>query len=248
MAGGGVTITGWGAGWGAGSDDGLAEPCGAATLARMFAVSACSLDGGGAYRQRLDGGVWGGEAAWVFFGGVFKVLIPDNMSPIVSNADPVNPTLTIGWLDYAQARGFVTDPARVRSPKDKPRVERIVQYVRGNSFAGEVFVNVADARRPAARWSEVTTGLRVQSPTAPRPADPFAATAHRALLRAPARHAAAPLFPPTTPRPPACPPCANCRSTGSARRRRASRQSSASTTRWKGSVSYSASSAWSRPI
>jgi len=30
-----------------------------------------------------------------------------------------NPTFTAGWLDYAQARGFGTDPARVRSPKDK---------------------------------------------------------------------------------------------------------------------------------
>jgi hypothetical protein len=28
----------------------------------------------------------------------------------------------VGWLEYAQARGFVTDPTRVASPKDKPRV------------------------------------------------------------------------------------------------------------------------------
>ena len=73
----------------------------------------------------------GCEAAWQFFGGVFKVLIPDNMKPIVAQADAVNPQFTVGWLEYAQARGFATDPARVRSPQDKPRVERAVQYVRG---------------------------------------------------------------------------------------------------------------------
>jgi hypothetical protein len=48
--------------------------------------------------------------------GVFAVLIPDNLSPVISNADPINPTFTVGWLDYVQARGFGTDPARVRSP------------------------------------------------------------------------------------------------------------------------------------
>jgi hypothetical protein len=57
----------------------------------------------------------GCEAAWVFFGGVFRVLVPDNASAIVADADAVNPRFTAGWLDYMQARGFVTDAARVRS-------------------------------------------------------------------------------------------------------------------------------------
>ena len=82
----------------------------------------------------------------MFFGGVFKVLIPDNASAIVADADAVNPRFTAGWLDYAQHCGFATDAARVRSPKDKPRVERAVQYVRGNFFAGEHFTGLADAQ------------------------------------------------------------------------------------------------------
>jgi transposase len=89
---------------------------------------------------------------------VFKVLIPDNLKPVVANADPVNPTFTVGWLDYAQTRGFGTDPARVRSPKDKPRVERVVQYVRGNFFAGETFTDLVDARRRAEEWCRTTAG------------------------------------------------------------------------------------------
>jgi len=32
-------------------------------------------------------------------------------------------------VEYLQSRGFFTDPAMVRSPKDKPKVERAVQYV-----------------------------------------------------------------------------------------------------------------------
>ena len=93
----------------------------------------------------------------MFFGGVFKVLVPDNASAIVADADAVNPRFTAGWLDYAQARGFVTDAARVRSPKDKPKVERAVQYVRGNFFAGEHFAGLADAQ---ARAGGVVPGRR----------------------------------------------------------------------------------------
>jgi transposase len=69
--------------------------------------------------QTLEAVIAGCEAAWAFFGGVFKVLIPDNMSAIVAKADAVNPVLTAGWLDYAQHSGLVTDTARVRRPTDK---------------------------------------------------------------------------------------------------------------------------------
>jgi hypothetical protein len=74
------------------------------------------------FSQTLEAVIAGCEAAWQFFGGVFKVLIPDNMKAIVTKADTTNPQFSVGWLEYTQARGFVTDPARVRSPQDKPRV------------------------------------------------------------------------------------------------------------------------------
>jgi hypothetical protein len=74
------------------------------------------------FTQTLAAVIAGCEAAWVFFGGVFRVIVPDNAAAIVAAADAVNPRFTAGWLDYAQHCGFSTDPARVRSPEDKPRV------------------------------------------------------------------------------------------------------------------------------
>lgn len=41
---------------------------------------------------------------------MFRVLIPDNLKPVVTDADAVNPRLSTGWLDYAQHVGFGTDP------------------------------------------------------------------------------------------------------------------------------------------
>lgn len=146
------------------------------------------------FAQTLATVIDGCEAAWEYFGGVFKVLVPDNMSPVVADADPVNPVFTVGWLDYAQARGFGTDPARVRSPKDKPRVERQVQYVRGNFFAGEQFADLADAQRRAGAWCATTAGLRVHGTTARRPAEQFAAEEAAVLLPAPASRYDVPVF------------------------------------------------------
>jgi hypothetical protein len=116
------------------------------------------------------------------------------MSPIIADADPVNPTFTAGWLDYAQARGFGTDPARVRSPKDKPRVERVVQYVRGNFFAGEQFSDLAEAQRRAEQWCITTAGLRVHGTTAQRPGEQFAAEEQFLLLPAPGSRYDVPIF------------------------------------------------------
>ncbi len=138
------------------------------------------------YSQTLAAVIAGCEAAWEFFGGVFKVLIPDNLKAVVTDADAVNPTLSTGWLDYAQHAGFGTDPARVRSPQDKPRVERVVPYVRGNFWAGESFVDLADAQARAAIWCTDRAGRRIHPTTAGRPAEMFVEVESRCLLPVPA--------------------------------------------------------------
>jgi hypothetical protein len=137
------------------------------------------------FTQTLAALVAGCEAAWVFFGGVFKVVIPDNAPAIVADADPVNPRFTAGWLDYAQHCGFATDAARVRSPKDKPRVERAVQYVRGNFFAGEHFTGLSPAQAAAEVWCKDVAGMRIHGTIAARPAQVFAEHEAGVLLSLP---------------------------------------------------------------
>lgn len=137
------------------------------------------------FSQTLEAIIAGCEAAWRFFGGVFAVLIPDNMTPVVAKADATNPQFVVGWLEYAQARGFVTDPARVAHPQDKPRVERAVQYVRSNFFAGEEFIDLADAQARAAAWCRETAGQRIHGTICARPAAVFAEHEAARLLPAP---------------------------------------------------------------
>jgi transposase len=137
------------------------------------------------FSQTLVAVVAGCEAAWQFFGGAFKVVIPDNMSAVVADADAVNPRFTAGWLDYTQHCGVATDPARVRSPKDKPKVERMVQYVRGNFFAGEDFADLADSQARAQAWCRDVAGQRIHGTIQARPAEVFAEHEAGALLALP---------------------------------------------------------------
>lgn len=126
------------------------------------------------YRQTLGDVIAGFEAAWLFF-GVFAVAIPDNMKAIVTTAHATEPRLNDAFREYAQARGFAVDPTRVRSPKDKPRVERMVQYVRSNFYAGEHFQNLGDCRHRAEQWCAQTAGMRIHGTTRLRPAEVFIA-------------------------------------------------------------------------
>ena len=58
------------------------------------------------HRQTLADVICGFEAAWAFLDGVFATVIPDNMKTIVVQADPLQPRLNQGFVEYAQDRGF----------------------------------------------------------------------------------------------------------------------------------------------
>ena len=113
------------------------------------------------------------DEAWRFFGGIVPRIIPDNASSMVSRADPLSPTIVAAFADYAQARGLFIDAARVRSPKDKGRVENQMPYVRESWFAGEHFADVRAAREDARRWCRDTAGMRIHGTTRAVPREVF---------------------------------------------------------------------------
>ncbi len=113
------------------------------------------------------------EAAWDFYGGVFRVLVPDNTKAIIQEAKALGGTVTRAFLDYVQARGFHVDAARVRRPKDKGRVERSVRDTRDDCFAGELLRDVEQARSHARRWYAEEYGLRAHSTTLRMPKEHF---------------------------------------------------------------------------
>ncbi len=146
------------------------------------------------FSQTLVTVIEGFEAAWSFFGGVFAVVIPDNMRTVVDRADRIDPRLNQAFVEYAQSRGFVIDPARVRTPTDKPRVERTVPFVRNSFYAGETFIDLADGQRRAEQWCVGRAGRRTHGTTACRPIELFELAEKPRLQPVPAGHYDLPIY------------------------------------------------------
>jgi transposase len=126
------------------------------------------------FTQTIEAVCDGLDAAWKFFGGIPRRIIPDNMSAIVTRAHAQAPVLQRAFLEYAQSRSFFVDPARVRHPQDKARVENQVPYVRERWFEGEVFSDDLEILRDsAASWCRDVAGTRVHGTTRAVPRDVY---------------------------------------------------------------------------
>lgn len=126
------------------------------------------------------------DAAWKFFGGVAHRVVFDNPSTMVLKADPKSPVLNRAFAEYAQSRGFLPDPARVRHPQDKARVENQVAHVRERWFAGESHgADLAVLQADAAHWCSEVAGTRVHGSTRRVPREVFETEERSKLLPAP---------------------------------------------------------------
>ncbi len=137
------------------------------------------------FRERTEDAIAACEAAWEFYGGVFRVLIPDNTKAIVQTADPLEPLLNEVFLEYAQARGFHIDPARVRRPQDKGRVEKSVRDTRDDCFGGEHLWTLEQTHERALEWARTEYGMRRHSTTQRLPREHFESVEAAQLLPAP---------------------------------------------------------------
>jgi transposase len=146
------------------------------------------------FTQDIESLCTGLDAAWRFFEGVPRRLVPDNMRTVVVSAHATSPRLNDAFSDYAQARGLFVDLARVRRPKDKARVENHVAYVRESWFEGELFTSIADARRSAEQWCRETAGMRVHGTTRRLPCEHYAEVEKPLMQPAPRERFDVPLW------------------------------------------------------
>ncbi len=79
--------------------------------------------------QELQHWLAGHVRAFTFFGGVPKILRPDNLKTGVKKPNYYEPDLNPSYQELAEHYQVAVLPARVRKPKDKPYVENGVQNV-----------------------------------------------------------------------------------------------------------------------
>jgi hypothetical protein len=117
------------------------------------------------FKQDMTTVIAGFEAAWAYFGGITELVIVDNPKTIIDRSDRCDPKINKTFLEYAQYRQFIIDPANVAHPRGKPIVERGVPYVRDNFFAGETFLDINDCQDRATAWCSFVAGTRVHGST-----------------------------------------------------------------------------------
>jgi len=122
--------------------------------------------------------------AFRFFGGVPRRLVPDNLKTEVDKPDLYDPQINKSYAELASYYGTLVDPVRASKPKDKPRAERPMPYVRDSFWSGRQFTSRAQAGRgpalgdecrrpealPAAGRREAVVGVRGGGGRGPPPA------------------------------------------------------------------------------
>jgi transposase len=123
--------------------------------------------------------------AFKFFGGAPKRLVPDNLSAGILRPDLYDPRANRAYGELARYYGSIIDPARVRRPTDKPRVENGVNFARESFFRDRDFQSLRQMREAAAGWCSEVAGRRIHGTTGERPLEAFLAREQMALLPLP---------------------------------------------------------------
>jgi transposase len=98
--------------------------------------------------------------AFAFFNGVPARLVPDNLKTGVDKPDLYDPRINRSYAELAAHYGTLVDPARAFKPKDKPRVERPMPYVRDSFWRGRAFTALDEMQSGAVRWCREVAGAR----------------------------------------------------------------------------------------
>jgi transposase len=111
--------------------------------------------------QKLENWISAHINAWNFFGGVTRILVPDNLKTGVQDTSKNTVTLNRTYQEMAEHYATCVIPARVRKPKDKPSVEKavgiastwIIAALRNQQFFSVSELNIA-VREKLAEFNE----------------------------------------------------------------------------------------------
>lgn len=114
--------------------------------------------------------------AFAFFGGVPRVIVPDNLkSAVIRTSFGLDRDLVAQrtYRELARHYGFLIDPTPPRSPQKKGKVERNVAYVEGFLASRSEDSNRDELNQELERWNRQIASLRVHGTTGRAPWEMF---------------------------------------------------------------------------
>jgi transposase len=113
------------------------------------------------------------QNALYFFGGAPKTCVYDNLSSVVKRRRGTDITLNETFQQFAGYHYFQVHPCWPGAANQKGTVERPIDYIANNFWAGRYFADFDDLVRKGQTWMTGTANTRIHSTTRRRPVEHF---------------------------------------------------------------------------
>lgn len=105
--------------------------------------------------------------AFDYCNGVPSQILYDNMKQVRLGPNKLNPVM----VDFSKYYGFSIKTCKPYRPRTKGKVERLINYFKGNFLPGKSFTSLADANTQAKEWMSNVANNRLHSTTGVRPCE-----------------------------------------------------------------------------
>ena len=111
--------------------------------------------------------------AFRYFNGTPEELLFDNMMTAVTERCGSVIRFNDAFLDFLRIFKIIPRACHIRSPQEKGKIEKSIDYLRHNFWPLRTFTDLDDVQRQVNHWRDTVCNVRIHQTTGERPLDRF---------------------------------------------------------------------------
>jgi transposase len=112
--------------------------------------------------------------AFRFYDTIPEEVVVDNMLTAVTERCGRIIRFNDAFLDFLRPLKIVPVACNIRSPQEKGKIERSIQYIRQNFWPARTFTDLMDVQNQVNQWRDAVANVRIHQTTGTKPIDRFA--------------------------------------------------------------------------
>ena len=109
--------------------------------------------------------------AFDFFGTIPEEIVVDNMLTAVTERCGRIIRFNDAFLDFLRPLKIIPRACNIRSPQEKGKIERSIQYLRHNFWPARSFSDLTDVQHQVRQWLDAVANVRIHQTTGEKPID-----------------------------------------------------------------------------